>query len=526
MNLRIAILASVAGMLLFSCAPRHPKDVEQIDSLRAEAETLVKAQALMGFESWASGKPSNQDSLYKLHETLFTKENIVLARRAEDEESDPVQKKRFTYFRRYLTSEFIARHTAPLTDKVSNMEASATVTVNGTAVPYRNVAGTISNERVQAKRELLYRAADAVLDPLNVVLARVEEENKRLAGELGYPSYTAMVEDLRGYSLTGLKPMAEEVLSSTDSLYKGLLKEMLASELALAPESFHRFDVAPLFRNPKFDRYFPSTSMMAVVAATYRALGVDLKAEQNLKVDAENRPEKNPRAVCFPISVPDDVRLSIKPIGGADDYAALFHEMGHAQHYANTKEHAFEFKYTGEPTVTESFAFLSEYLLVNQAWLRLNSKMPEPVLKAYARMGAFQRLFMVRRYCAKILYELQLHGGASNAPSLYAQLQARASGYVSVPSDEKRYLTDVDPLYYTASYVRAWFLEAQLNAKLSQDFGANWFENPAAGNMMRSLWQNGDRLNGEELARSLGLGTIGPDAWLKEMKAMVLFSTR
>ncbi len=75
-------------------------------------------------------------------------------------------------------------------------------------------------------------------------------------------------------------------------------------------------------------------------------------------------------------------------------------------------------------------------------------------------------------------------------------------------------------------YLRAWFLEAQLNAKLSRDFGANWFENPGAGTLVRSLWQNGDRLNGEELAASLGLGTIGPEAWLEEMKQMVLFSTK
>ena len=526
MNLRIAILACAASILLASCAPRHPKDVEQVDSLRAEAETLVKAQALMGFESWAFGTPSNQDSLYRQHEILFTVENIAIARRAENEEPDAVQKKRFTYFRRYLTSEFIARHTAPLTDSVSNLEATATVMVNGTAVPYRQVAGLISNERAQSKREILYRAADLVLDTLNAVLAHTEEESVHLSGKLGYKSYTAMVEDLRGYSITGLQPLAEEVLASTDSLYKGLLKEMLASELGLLPGSFHRFDVGPLFRNPKFDRYFPSSSMMDVVASTYEGLGIDLRAEQNLRVDAENRSGKNPRAVCFPISVPDDVRLSIKPIGGVDDYAALFHEMGHAQHYANTKEHAFEFKYTGEPTVTESFAFLSEYLLANQAWLRLNSKMPTPALKEYARMAAFQRLYMVRRYCAKILYELQLHAGTNNAPTVYAQLQARASGYISVPSDEKRYLIDVDPLFYTASYVRAWFLEAQLNAKLTHDFGTNWFENPAAGITVRSLWQNGDRLNGEELATSLGLGSIGPDAWSKEMKSLVLFSTR
>jgi hypothetical protein len=526
MNRRVAILACTACLVLASCAPRHPKDVEQIDMLRSEAENLVKTQALMGYESWTMGKASNQDSLYNLHASLFTKENIALARRAEEDEQDPVQKKRFTYFRRYLTSEFIARNTASLNDKVANLEAAATVSINGTVVPYRNLGGLMSNERDQSKRAQLYQAADPVFDTLNLVLTQIEEKSKQLAGELGYASYTAMVEDLRGYSLTGMKPMMEEVLASTDSMYKALLKEMLSSELGLTPEAFRRYDVGPLFRNPKFDKYFPSSSMIDVVGTTYKGLGVDLKAEQNLKIDAENRPEKNPRAVCYPISVPDDVRLSIKPIGGVDDYAALFHEMGHAQHYANTREHAFEFKYTGEPTVTESFAFLSEYLLANQAWLRQNGKMPTPVLEQYARMAAFQRLLMVRRYCAKVLYELQLHAGASNAPALYAGLQARAGGYTSVPSDEKRYLSDVDALFYAASYVRAWFLEAQLNAKLSQDFGANWFENPAAGTMVRSLWANGDRLNGDELAGSLGLGTIGPEAWLKEMKALVLFSTK
>jgi len=526
MKLRITILACAAGILLGSCAPRHPEDVQQIDSLRTEAEALVRAQALMGYEAWALGKPSNQDSLYREHGSLFTLENIALARRTEEVEEDPVQKKRFTYFRRYLTSEFLARHTAPLTDQIANVEATATVLVNGTSVPYREVARMISNERIQAKRAALYGANDSVLDSLNIIFARIGEENKRSASELGYASYTAMVEDLRGYSITSMRPMAEEVLASTDSLYLDLLNEMLASELKLSPQSFHRFDVTPLFRNRKFDRYFPPSSMMPVVTAAYKGLGVDLTSQRNLTIDAEDRPEKNPRAVCFPIRVPDDVRLSIKPIGGVDDYNALFHEMGHAQHYANTREHAFEFKYTGEPTVTETFAFLSEYLLANQAWLRMHSKMPTPVLKEYARMAAFQRLLMVRRYCAKILYELDLHGGTDNAPSLYAQIQSRAIGYVPVPSDEKRYLADVDPLFYAAGYVRAWFLEAQLNGKLTKDFGTNWFENPAAGNLIRTLWHNGDRLNGEEFAAALGLGAIRPEAWLDEMKALVLFSTR
>ena len=176
MKLRTALFACASGFLLASCSPRHPKDVEQINGLRAEAETLVKTQSLMGFESWAMGKPSNQDSLYVLHASLFTKENIALARRTEEEEPDAVQKKRLAYFRRYLISEYVARHTAALNDSAANFEARATVTADGATVPYRTVAGLISNERIQSKREALYRASDPVLDSLNLILSRTEEE--------------------------------------------------------------------------------------------------------------------------------------------------------------------------------------------------------------------------------------------------------------------------------------------------------------------------------------------------------------
>jgi Zn-dependent oligopeptidase len=230
--------------------------------------------------------------------------------------------------------------------------------------------------------------------------------------------------------------------------------------------------------------------------------------------------------VCYPIDVPNDIRLSIKPIGGFDDYSALFHEMGHGEHYANTKENAMEFKYLGEPTVTENFAFLSEYLLSNQAWLRTHTTMPTAVEKDFLRFQAFHRLYFIRRYSAKFLYELQLHSAIAHPESLYAALQSKALEFREVPSDAKRYLTDLDAFYYAASYLRAWYLEAQLNAKLTRDYGVNWFENPAAGQYLRSLWSNGDRYDGNDLVQMIGDPAITPDALMNELKMLVVFSTK
>jgi len=522
---RLATITAIA-LLLAACAPQHHKDIQRIDSLRVEAEELVKVQSLMGFRSWAYGATANQDSLYRAHSHLFTGDNIALVRRAEAEEPDSLQKKRLRYFLRYLTTEFINKEVAPLTDRVSNYEASAVVNVEGTSIPYRQVGTLMANERRQSVRALLYQAQNPVLDSLTTMLRLIEEATLRLTRDLDYPSYGAMAGILKEFSLEGFRATAEQTLAATDSLYRALLSEMVRRYLGSDLKTFYVYDLARLFHNSQFDKYFTGASLLNVLNSTYSGMGIDIPAMKNLSIDTVGRAGKSPRAVCYPIDVPTDIRLSIKPIGGWNDFSALFHEIGHALHYAGTRENSFEFKYAGEPTVTETYAFLSEYILANQAWLRIRKLMPTPILKDFVRFQAFHRLFFVRRYCAKFLYELQLHSGVSRPDSLYTALQTAAIGTQQTSSDAKRYLADVDAFYYSAGYLRAWFLESQLNEKLTREYGVNWFEHPRAGEYLRSLWAFGDRLNGDEFLRSLGYASISPVAWLAEIKDMLRFSLK
>jgi hypothetical protein len=525
-TLSLTALLIVMILVLSSCAPKRSSDAARIDSVRTRAEELIKAQSLMGWDTWVRGAVSNQDSLYRAYENLFTTEHIALVQKAEQAEPDPVQKKRLRYLRRYLTTELINKEIAPLTDRVNNIESNAKISFEGKAIAYRQVASLITNEIRQKRRAALYAALDPILDSLTVTLREIEKSNQRIAKELGYTSYNAMAESLKGFSLDQFKSVCEHVLAQTESTYTVLLRDMTKKYLNLTPVRLYRYDMGALFRSRAFDKYFLARTMLDVVKSTYKGFGIDVDAQRNLKIDAEPRERKNPRAVCFPIDIPNDIRLSIKPVGGYDDYLSLFHEMGHAQHYANTRENAFEFKYTGEGTVTESFAFLSEYLLLNQAWLRLHTNMPVPVLKDFLRLEAFYRLFYIRRYSAKYLYELQLHAGDPDATARYVILLSGALGYNLLPSDEKRYLVDLDAFYYSATYLRAWFLEAQLNERLTADFGVNWFEQPKAGTYQQLLWQRGDRIDGDELAREIGYKEISPDPLWKEIQMMLLFSTR
>src|SRR5207249_12243715 len=157
--------------------------------------------------------------------------------------------------------------------------------------------------------------------------------------------------------------------------------------------------------------------------------GIDLHAQENVHLDIEQRPSKSPRAFCAPIEVPDKVMLVIQPIGGADDWRALFHEAGHTEHFAHTSpDLAMEERRLGDNAVTEGCAMLLQQLTDEPASLtrRLDVGRPDEL----AREGATGPLYFGRRYCAKLLYEIEVHAAD--------ELTAMASRSHDVQGDRRK----------------------------------------------------------------------------------------
>jgi hypothetical protein len=202
--------------------------------------------------------------------------------------------------------------------------------------------------------------------------------------------------------------------------------------------------------------------------------------------------------------VPGEVYLVIAPTGGRDDFGALFHEGGHAEHYANTDPGLdFEFRQLGDNSVTESFAFLLEHLVEDPVWLgeRLGVEDPQPAVD-HAR--AF-KLLMLRRYSAKLLYELELHGASRKLDAMPTRYAALLTDAVRVRWPAASWLADVDDGFYAACYLQAWVLETRWRTALRERFGELWFDSPAAGDWLRALWGRGQRLDAAELvAESVG----------------------
>ena len=237
---------------------------------------------------------------------------------------------------------------------------------------------------------------------------------------------------------------------------------------------------------------------MEAFERTLAGLGIDLAAQANVKLDTEQRPLKSPRAFCAPVRVPEEVYLVIPRTGGRDDFGALFHEGGHTEHYAHVDPALpFEFRHLGDNSVTECFAFLFEHLTEDPHWLRAMLGVEDA--GGYLGFARATKLVFLRRYAAKLSYEMELHGGErplSEMPELYAQLLGEAVG---VDWPRASYLADVDDGFYAANYLRAWALETYVRRHLRRAVRPRWFAERAAGDVLRDLWREGQRLDAEDM---------------------------
>jgi hypothetical protein len=482
-----------------------------LDELDAEAErfaeSIEREQYLNG-----SGQKDELDlqPIYDTHARLFSPETIAALEGAERSDE------RYPELRRLAVEGYLDAAANRLTEEIALRETKDAVEWDGRAVPYRSVAPMVRNEPDRARRHALERRLMEATAAQNPLRERRWDVLHAKAHELGYASYRALVEDVGRLDVAGLAVTVGRFLRDTEAHYRAELTRRLRA-LDIDPALAEKSDLAFLFREPEFDRWFPADRLVDAYADTMRGLGLTGEAQERIILDVENRPTKSPRAFCSALRIPDEIYLVISPQGGEYDYGAMFHEGGHSQHFAHADGSLpFALRGLGDNSVTEGFAFVLEHIMAIPSWLEhcLGFADHAPYLAAQR----FNRLYMFRRYAAKLLYEAELHGrnDVRGRQKRYADLLTAATGARYAPED---YLFDVDDAYYCARYLRAWIFDAQLRALLRDRFGDDWFEQPAAGAKLIELWSHGQRYDAPELLRREGLGGLDAGALAAELSA-------
>jgi hypothetical protein len=435
--------------------------------------------------------------IYERHAPLFEREAVEDLRDLAAD-ADGEEQRRRRYLLQFALDGLLGEATKAEAEESARLEATLEVSVDGSTVPYRQVPVEQANEADASRREALEVTSRSLLDErLNPIHREALERSHSLCRDLGWPSYAAAYAELRGLDFGRLSKETGRVLGETEGVYAPAVDpELRRAGLGILGE-LRRSDMARFFRAPDLDAGFPAEDLVPSFARTVTGLGIELDQQPNVHLDTEPRPTKSPRAFCSPLKVPDEIYLVIAPVGGRDDYAALFHEGGHTEHYAHVEPALpFEFRYLGDNAVTESFAFLLQHLTEDEAWLGgVLDIEPEQVI-AHSRAV---KLIMLRRYCAKLPYEVELHGAGADLDAMPERYSELLSGATRVPWPRENWVSDVDPGFYVACYLRAWALEAQWRRWLRDRFGERWFERREAGEWLRELWAQGQRLTAEEL---------------------------
>jgi hypothetical protein len=466
-----------------------------LDAYRADAEHFVSELDREYYLHFSGQQDAYEvERIYADHERLFTREA------AEELRSDPSDTRLLLEF---AVQGLIGRETSAEQAELARRESETELEVDGERLPYRSAGVAQANERDPERRQALEQARNAAVEEqLNPILLELLERSHAIAAELGWPSMRALCEELSGIDLGALAQQTEAFIRATDDSYRDVLQPQLETQLGFGFERLRRADLAAFFRAPSLDARFQADRLVPSLTETLAGLGIDIQSQEGVALDTEPRPKKSPRAFCAPVRAPGEVYLVIAPIGGRDDFAALFHEAGHTEHYAHVDPGlSVEERLFGDNSVTEGFAFLMEQLVSRPAWLerRLGIDDPEEVL---AHSRAVKLLFM-RRYCAKLAYELELHGGNGSPDGMRELYARRLSEAVGVDWPSVAWLNDVDPFFYAARYLRAWALETHLRRLLSERFGEAWFDEPGAGELLRGIWRRGQAQDAGELLAQL-----------------------
>ena len=477
-----------------------------LEAYRESAEEFVAELTAEYYRHYAGLKDEFEiEAIYARHEPLFTRAAVEdLREQAAVPAPGTDERRRRRVLLEFTVEGHLGQATKTIDAELARREAELSVEVDGERIGYRESAVIQANEPDAERRARIEEARLALTESeLNPLHRESLERQHALAEELGYPSYRDMCAALRGLDFDALYRQTEAFSAATESSYAPVVEPELRRTLGIAFDGLRRSDLPRFFRAPGTDASFPAERLIESFLETGRGLGIDISAQAGVFVDAERRSKKSPRAFCAPVRVPGEVYLVIAPVGGRDDFATLLHEAGHTEHFAHVDPALpFEFRQLGDNAITEAYAFLFQHLIEDPEWLRRRLGVDDDgALASYARAN---RLVYLRRYTAKFAYELELHGatgeGLDALADRYAELLSAA---VRVQWPRETFLADVDPGFYCAAYLRAWALETHLRAHFRRRFGPAWFEDPEAGETLRTLWHDGQRLSPEEMLREL-----------------------
>jgi hypothetical protein len=465
---------------------------------------------------------SEQAEIVRRYADLFSREQLDSLRSAEDGAS--ADERELLYrLRKTCESGLVSAQLAEREDELENRFLAERVTFKGEEMPLRNAQAKLAVLPAYADREELGRIqaeVSARFNPDRLELMRAGEE---LATDYsGIADAIERNEEEKDISLRDLSralhDAAKASTPSYDAMRERWFARLLGDEREDVPSSYH---TAWMRRLSPLEATYAKDRATDVCLQTLEALGFDLNAQPNIRLDLDDRPQKSPRACVIASDPPKVVHLITRAQGGLHDYQAFLHEAGHALHYAGCDPqlpYVFR-RISRDHALTEIYSYICEAITREPAWHSAYFGLSDDEAQQNAEATTFLEALLYRRYEAKLRYELDFwtrfmdDGGDAD---VYERTLTEATG---IRYRRDNYLSDMDAGFYSADYLRAWIRSAQLRKHLVDEIGDDWWRNPKTGELLTELFREGTKPTSEEIAGRLGFDPLDTQPLLHEIGA-------
>jgi len=450
---------------------------------------------------------SEQAAIVARYADLFSRDQLR-ALRGEETRADADQREWLYRLRKTCESGLIAAELAEKDDELENEILAARLHFKGEELPLRSALANlaiISDYRERDELGELYRRRSADFNEQRLELLRAYEELEADLTE--EPDPVARSEEEKQVSLRELEAVLLAASNEIEGRYIALrerwFERLLGPDREEQPSSAHMGYVRRL---SPLDSTYTKERATDVCLATLAALGFDLAADSNIRLDLDDRPQKSPRACVIASDPPHVVHLITRAQGGLHDYQAFLHEAGHALHYAGVDPNLpYTFRrLSRDHALTEIYSYICEAITREPAWHAEHFGLSDEDAHTNAEATTFLEALLFRRYTAKLQFELDFWSDFDRAGPTSDDYSQRLTSATGIRYANDGHLSDMDAGFYSADYLRAWIRHAQLRAYLIDEVGEDWWRSARTGEHLRNLFAEGTRPSSEEIAGRLG----------------------
>lgn len=422
----------------------------KLDAIEKEVAELVQRSDDVLWKHWTLGAPLDLPGVFKGHDALLSKDTLNTLERART--LRPLDAERIDALSRWVTAELLVRGTATESEALANLEAATNFQLDGKDVPLRDLGKTLLSEKSAVKRRAVWAASHEAVHRIEEAIVARERKLTELLTSLGLPGPLEYAAHSRGLDLVKLEELANTTLTETDAEWKATLQRLADGDLKLPVAQLTRGDLPRLLRVPAaLDGEFPKQKIATRLVQTLGTLGLYGKA--GLTLDLAESAKKNP----LPLTVapkPDDVRVSIRPLGGLRDQSSALSELGTAVALFNAREQPLWKGRLAAPLAAQVSAEQFANKLLDREWLTANEVKDVDGVIAAAKA---QRLFTLRRSAGLVLARLEAARAQDEetARVAFVGLMSRALGFTLAPEEGVRWRYETDDFLRNASQLMA-----------------------------------------------------------------------